>query len=149
MEKLFHSQQFRLFHTIVIFTILFLVAFWSEIEQTLIIFSCVGLIGILTFLFWGRWFDVLLLSTVVVLAGIGIVLALHFAFDSPFKWDERTAVANLNLAYTLISFLFAFYVSLRLITRFVLPVQTRAERKDVFGRLWLYMRGKRACAICA
>ncbi len=147
MEKLFHAQKFRLFRIVAVFTILYIVAFWGKIDRVLIIFSCVSLICILTFLFWGQWFEVLLLSAIITLIAVGVVLVLHFVFDSPFKWNEQTLAASLSLTYTLISSIATFCVSLWLVARFVLPVQTRAEHRDVLGRLWLYIRGRHGKAI--
>ncbi|MBI5715303.1 MAG: hypothetical protein HZC38_18050 [Chloroflexi bacterium] len=156
-EKNLRSRTFNISLIIGIFCILFLCLFWNEITLIPVLFVCASLICIVTLLLGGQWLEVFLLSF-IILAITGLILVLRSGVNIPFtlnqqtvveilQWDNQKEAALWNLAYALISFGAVFCVSMWLVARFVLPVQTRAEHRDVLGRLWLYIRGRHGKAI--
>ena len=61
--------------------------------------------------------------------------------------DDATRTAFLKLTYEFGVFAVLFIFSVVLVSRFVLPAQTREERRKVLGRLWLYIRGRHGAAL--
>jgi len=157
-RKIFHHRTFYISIISSIFFFLFLYLFWNEITQIPRLFVYVSLICVLIYLFWGGWVELFLLSSIIALIVVFAILFSRYGSNillnlnkqlliDLFTLDRQASAALSNLAYALISFIITFGVSLWLVARFVLPAQTRAERRDVLGRLWLYVRGRHGKAI--
>lgn len=74
-------------------------------------------------------------------------VANRILFNPEIQWDDRTRISIGMVGYECLVFAGLFVVSLALVSQFVLPVQTRAERRGVMWRLWLYVRGRHGPAI--
>jgi hypothetical protein len=155
LGSLFQRRGFSLFLLVVIPAALFAALFWTELN--LLAGPVLMVLGLaaLVISFMPTWVGTdpatgnappqSMISSALMLGGVllnvfGLPLTLLALSGPPLPqtaWHAAQALVCQGVGFSLV-----FGLLLVILPRFVLPAQTRAQRRQVRGRLWLYLLGQ-------